>query len=67
MRESILGRWGSASGPRAPLLSPAPKVPGARLGQAGEGRAHSGILCALEDALGWAIKASAPCSASLGR
>lgn len=43
VRESILGRRASASGPRAPLLQPAPRVPGARLGQ-GEGRAHGAIL-----------------------
>lgn len=44
MRERILGGRGSASVSRAPLLQPAPRVPGARLGRAGEGSAHSAIL-----------------------
>lgn len=52
MRGSILGSRGSASGPRAPLLQPAPRVPGTRPGRAGEGRAHSSILPTLEDAQG---------------
>lgn len=57
VRESILGRRGSASRPSAPLLQPAPGC------QAGAGRAHSGILPALEEA----IKVLAPHSAPQGR